>query len=662
MTARASAPPAHSRPAVIPSPTPSPALHPARRGALAAGAALFALAACGKSDDRGLDASALPNGTPNRAAPAGDVANPAMLERAGRWYPPGTTDGNWLTTGRDFGMTRYSPLAEVTPANVGTLKMAFSFSTAVRHGHEAAPLVAGNTMYVVAPFPNQAYALDLTQPGAPIKWTFTPNPSPTAIGKACCDAVTRGAMIADGKLIYNLLDDHTVAVDTATGREVWRTKMANVEDGVTMTMAPLAVGDKVYVGNSGGEMGAHGWVAALDIHTGKELWRAFSTGPDSLVRINETYKPFYPWLTGRNMGQTTWPADAWQHGAGAVWGLLSYDPDLDLVYNGTSNPGPWNADQRPGLNLFTSAVLARDANTGYAKWAFQFTPHNQWDYDGVNWNVLADLPVGGRVRKTLVQFNRNGFAYTIDRQTGEVLVAKPFGYLNWASGLDAKTMQPIVNPDKQTVPPGRWVRNICPPDIGVSNWQPAAYSARTGLFYASVNNACMDYRGREASYIAGTPYWGADMVRHPGPGGNWGELIAWDAVAGKRAWAIPEAFYVAGGPLVTGSDLVFYGTTDGWFRAVHARTGQVLWAQKLGSGIHSAPMTYRGPDGHQYVAVMSGVGGFAMTLQGQKGFPPRGGTLYVFTLPENIAAVPALPGQRQGSGTGSPAGSGTGHR
>ena len=613
------------------------------------------LAGCGAPESHGLaaDSTARHRATSGATTPDLDVANPGMLARGAAWLPPGTTDGNWLAPGRDFAMTRYSPLTELTPANVGRLKLAWSFETAIRHGHEAGPLVAGSTMYFVTPFPSRAYALDLTQPGASIKWKFDPNPSPIAIGKACCDAVTRGAVIADGKLIYNLLDDHTVAVDTATGKEVWRTKLANVEDGTTMTMAPLAVGGRVYVGNSGGEMGVHGWLAALDIKTGKILWRAYSTGPDSLTMIGAEYHPYYDWLKGKDIGATSWSGDSWKNGAGAAWGFVSYDPDLNSIYYGTSNPGPWNAGQREGLNLFTSAVFARDAGSGMARWAFQFTPHNEWDYDGVNENILVDLPIQGQLRKVMVQFNRNGFAYTIDRATGQVLVAKPYGYLNWATGIDPKTAQPIVNPAKHTVPPGRWVRNICPPDIGDKDWQPAAFSPRTNLFYVPVQNACMDYKGRVASYIAGTPYWGADMKRSPGPGGNYGEFIAWDAAEGRKLWGIKEEFYPTGGPVVTASDLVFYGTADGWIRAVHARTGQVLWSQKLGSGVFAPPITYRGPDGHQYLAVVTGIGGFAMTLQAKKGFPPRGGTLYVFTLPEQIPAVQGRPAADSGSGAGS---------
>lgn len=572
---------------------------------------------------------------------AGENVTGATAPTGANWGAP-ANDGDWTMQARDYASTRYSPLAEINISNVATLRTAWTFSDGTLHGHEGAPLVSGNTMYMVTPFPNDAYALDLSKPGAPVKWKFSPNPTPTAIGKACCDVVNRGSQLADGKLIYNTLDDHTVAVDASTGKEVWRTQVDNVETGATTTMAPLVVSGKVLVGNSGGEMGVLGMLTALDLKTGKILWRAASTGPDSLVRIGSNFKPFYSWMQGKNMGETTWPAGAWKHGAGAPWGWISYDPDLNLIYYGTSNTGPWSASQRPGLNLWTSGVFARNSDTGMASWAFVFTPHNQWDYDGVNENILVNLPIKGQTRKVMVQFNRNGFAYTIDRATGEVLVAKPFAYENWASGIDSVTKMPILVKDKETEVPGHWVKNICPPDIGGKDQQPAAFSPRTGLFYVPVQNICMDYKGRYVSYIAGTPYWGADMTRHAGPGGNYGEFIAWDAAKGQKVWGIKEKSLVYSGVLVTGSDLAFYGTVDGWFRAVNARTGRVLWSQKLGSGIIGAPMTYRAPDGHQYVAVYSGVGGAAMVMQPLlPGFPPRGGTLNVFSLASVVQSAAA---------------------
>ena len=559
------------------------------------------------------------------------AATGQSLTGASASFAPNDPPGEWRSQARDFANTRYSTLDQITTENVGKLRIAWTFSDGVEYGHEGAPLVVGSTMYVVAPFPNVAYALDLTKPGSPIKWSFKPDPSPLAVGKACCDAIIRGWAYADGKLIYNLLDAHTVAVDAQTGKEVWRTKMGNVEKGETMTMAPFVVGKKVFVGNSGGEMGKIGWIAALDVDTGRELWRAFSSGPDELVKIGPGFKPFYPWMRGKDLGQTSWPAEMWRTGAGAVWGWISYDPELNLIYYGTSNPGPRVPAQRPGLNLWTSTVFARDADTGAAKWAYAFTPHDQWDYDGVNENVLIELPIRGKTRKVLVHFDRNAFAYTIDRETGEVLVAQPFAYQNWAKGIDLKTGMPIVRPEMQPQP-GVKLPHVCPPDIGGKDWQPSAFSPKTGLLYAAIFNICMDLTDHVVSYIAGTPYDGMQMERHAGPGDHWGQFMAWNPATGQKVWSIDEHFMTMSGVLATAGDLVFYGTVDGWFRAVDARNGKVLWSQKLGSGIVGQPMTYKGPDGRQYVAIYSGVGGAAMVSADMPGFPPRGSTLYVFSI------------------------------
>jgi alcohol dehydrogenase (cytochrome c) len=322
-----------------------------------------------------------------------------------------------------------------------------------------------------------------------------------------------------------------------------------------------------------------------------------------------------------------------QHGAGSSWGFVSYDPELNLVYYGTSNPGPRVPSQRPGDNLWTSAVFARDADTGEAVWAYQFTPHDQWDYDGVNEMMLLDLPINGKLRHTLVHFDRNTYAYVLDRATGEVLKADTFAPQNWSTGFDWKTKRPIINPAK--IPKvGEEVKNICPPDIGQKDWEPPSYSPRTGLIYAGIFNICMDLTNHKVSYIAGTPYDGMEMYRHSvdGKGGDWGALIAWDPVAGKRAWSIPEKFMVMSGTIATAGDLVFYGTTDGWFKAVDARNGKLLWRQKLSSGVIGQPITYLGPDGRQYVAVASGVGGAAMVQSALPGFPARGSTLYVFSV------------------------------
>jgi alcohol dehydrogenase (cytochrome c) len=557
---------------------------------------------------------------------------------------PNDPAGEWHSQARDYANSRYSPLDQVNTDNVGKLRIAWTFSDGTLYGHEAAPLVVGDTMYVVTPFPDMAYALDLTKPGASIKWTFKPNPSPLAIGKACCDAVTRGIAYADGKLIYNLLDDHTVAVDAKTGKELWRIKMDNLETGATMTMAPLIVGNKVFVGNSGGEMGVQGWIAALDVGTGKERWRAYSTGSDKRVLIGADFKPFYSWMKGKDLGVSSWPEGMWKHGGASVWGWISYDPDTNLIFYGTSNPSPRVPAQRPGYNLWASTIFARDADTGMARWAYQTTPHDEWDYDAVNEDIVMDLPINGRVRKVLVHFDRNAYAYTIDRMTGEVLSAVPFAYQNWSTGFDMKTAKPIVNKDKEPKP-GVKLDNICPPDIGGKDWQPAAASPRTGLIYAGIFNICMDLTDHEVGYIASTPYDGMEMQRHAAPGGNLGEFMAWNPANGKKMWAIKEPFMTMSGALATAGDVVFYGTADGWFRAVDARNGKVLWSQKLGSGVIGQPISYLGPDHRQYIAIYSGVGG-AATVRADKsmsGFPAQGGTLYVFSINgDSVGAEPPV--------------------
>ena len=588
-----------------------------RRVRAAASALAAALAACMGTPDKPL--SARPAGERAKSA-AGDIASGTIA----------SPSGEWIMQGNNTALTRYSDLAEVDTSTAKNLKLAWTFATGALRGHEGAPIVANNMMYLVTPFPNIAYAIDLTKPGS-VKWQFRPNPDPWAVGVACSDVVYRCWTYDNGKLFYNLLDDRTVALDANTGKLLWQTKLADVNEGVTMTMAPFVAKGKVYVGNSGGEMGARGWITALDENSGKVVWRAYSTGPDSDVKIGPRFHPFYPKDRGTDLGVTSWPPDGWKHGAGTVWGWISYDPELNLIYYGTSNPGPWNQDQRPGDNKWTSTIFARDADTGDAIWAYQVTPHDLWDYDGVNENILADLPIAGRTRKVLVHFDRNAFGYTIDRATGEVLVAQPFANLNWSTGVDLGTGVPNVVPEKRTHQ-GVTVQNICPPVIGGKDQQPAAFSPRTGLFYVPTNNECMDYTGYEASYIAGTPYWGAQVARHPGPGGNRGAFIAWDATTGRMVWSIPDKFLVYSGALATAGDVVFYGTVEGDFKAVDARTGRLLWKFHCGSGVIGAPMTYRGPDGKQYVAVLTGVGGAAGVDSHVEGYPEQGGMLYVFSL------------------------------
>jgi PQQ-dependent dehydrogenase (methanol/ethanol family) len=566
--------------------------------------------------------------------------------------PTAIDDGTWVRPARDYASTRFSGLTEITPATVKQLAVKATFSTGFTRGHEAAPLVVNGTMYVVTPFPNVLYALDLTKPGLPLKWKFEPQPRSSAQGVACCDVVNRGASYADGIVVYNTLDNRTVAVDAATGKEKWEALLGDIGHGETMTMAPLIVKDKVLVGNSGGEMGVRGWLTALDLGTGKIAWRAYSTGPDADVLIGPRFKPYYAAERGTDLGMHTWPGEGWKQGGGAVWGWISYDPDSNLIFYGTSNPGPWNAGQRPGDNKWTSGIFARDADTGEAVWFYQMSPHDLWDYDGINESVLVDLPVGGAMRRVILRAERNGYIYVLDRMTGQVLSADPFVHITSTQGIDLATGRPRENKDKEPAV-GRVVRDVCPASPGGKDWQPVAYSPRTRYLYVPANNLCMDFEGVEANYIAGTPYVGASVRMYPGPGGNRGEFMAWDPASRRQVWSIKETFPVWSGVVVTAGDVAFYGTMDGWFKAVDARTGEPLWQFKTGSGIVAQPITYRGPDGRQYVAVLAGVGGwsgaivagsldardstaalgFATAMADLKQVTTRGGTLYVFGLP-----------------------------
>ena len=560
-------------------------------------------------------------------------------------------DGQWIRPAKDYASTRFSALTEINTTNVRNLRPIATFSTGTLRGHESAPIVVGSTMYIITPFPNYVYALDLTKPGLPVKWMYNPKPELASQGVACCDVVNRGLVYDAGKLFFNTLDNHTVSIDAATGKEVWNTKVGDINLGETLTMAPLVVKGRVLVGNSGGEMGVRGWLKGLDESSGKVVWTAYHTGPDSDVLIGPNFHAFYPKDRGKDLGVTTWPPDKWKIGGGTVWGWISYDSAQDLVFYGAANPGPWNPDMRQGDNKWTSTLFARRPETGEAIWAYQMTPHDLHDYDGVNEEILADIPINGQTRKVLIHPDRNGYVYVVDRTNGQVVSASPYGFVNSSTGVDLKSGGLLYNPDKQPQV-GKVVRQICPAAPGAKDWQPAAYSPRTGLAYIPHQNLCMDEESMSANYIAGTPYVGMNVKMYAGPGGNRGEFEAWNPQTGKQVWAIKEDLPVWSGAVVTAGDVAFYGTMDGWFKAVDARNGTVLWQFKTGSGIIGQPITYKGPDGHQYVAVLSGVGGWSGAIvaggldardssaalgfvNAMKDLPSKttkGGMLYVFGL------------------------------
>jgi PQQ-dependent dehydrogenase (methanol/ethanol family) len=610
-----------------------------RSGAPFVAAAALGWAACGRP-------------TTTETPPPVAIRSTPGEQRARPQNPFPDTSGNWTLPAKDFSSSRFSALDEITSGTVARLALESSFVTGGTRGHEAAPLVVDGTMYLVLPFPNEVIALDLVRPGTPRKWTYSPRPLPAAQGVACCDVVNRGAAYADGLLVFNTLDNRTIALDATTGAHRWTTQLGDINTGQTMTMAPLIAKGKVLVGNSGGELGVRGWLTALDLSSGKVVWRAYSTGPDTDVLIGARFKPFYASDRGADLGVSTWPAEGWKTGGGTVWGWLSFDPALNLLYYGTGNPGPWNAEQRPGDNKWTSGIFARDVDTGEAVWAYQWSPHDLWDYDGVNEQILLDVEHEGARRRVLVRPERNGYIYVLDRVTGEVLSADPFAHITSTLGIDLASGRPRENLRKHPAL-GTVTREVCPASPGAKDWQPSSYSPRTGLLYLPANNLCMDHESLEANYIAGTPYVGANVRMYAGPGGHRGEIIAWDVVARRKAWTVREKYPVWSGTLVTAGGVVFYGTMDGWFKALDATSGVELWRFKTGSGIVGQPITYRGPDGKQHVAVLAGVGGWAGAIvAGQldsrdptaalgfvgamsdlPGDTGPGGILYIFGLP-----------------------------
>ena len=565
---------------------------------------------------------------------------------------------DWVMPAGDYANTRYSKLNQITAQNVGKLQVAWTFSTGVLRGHEGGPLIVGNMMYVHTPFPNKVYAIDLAQDNK-IVWRYEPKQDPNVIPVMCCDTVNRGVAYGDGKIFLHQADDKLVAIDAKTGQHVWTAVNGDPSKGQTGTSAPLVVKDKVLVGTSGGEFGVQCSMTAYDIKSGKQVWKAYSEGPDDqiLFDANTTSlgKP-----VGKDSSLKTWQGDQWKTGGGCTWGWISYDPQLDMVYYGSGNPSTRNPKQRPGDNKWSMTIFARAADTGVAKWVYQMTPHDEWDYDGVNEMILSDQAINGQPRKLLTHFDRNGLAYTLDRTNGELLVAEKYDpKVNWTTGVDmdknsATYGRPKVVDQYSTDKQGEDVntKGICPAALGTKDEQPAAYSPDTQLFYVPTNHVCMDYEPFKVSYTAGQPYVGATLSMYPPPGeSHMGNFIAWDGKTGKIAWSNKEPFSVWSGALATAGGVVFYGTLEGYLKAVDAKTGKELYKFKTPSGIIGNVTTYEN-GGKQYVAVLSGVGGWAgiglaagLTdptaglgavggYAALSNYTALGGTLTVFSLPQ----------------------------
>ena len=566
---------------------------------------------------------------------------------------------DWVMPSGDYANTRYSKLKQINAGNVGKLQVAWTFSTGVLRGHEGGPLIIGNMMYVHTPFPNKVFAMDLSQDNK-IVWRYEPKQDPNVIPVMCCDTVNRGLAYADGKIFLHQADTTLVALDSKTGKEVWSVKNGDATKGGTGTSAPLIVKDKVLIGISGGEFGVQCHMTAYDLKTGKLAWRAYSEGPDDQIKFDPEKTVSLGKPVGKDSSLKTWQGDQWKIGGGCTWGWTSYDPELNLVYYGSGNPSTWNPKQRPGDNKWSMTIFARDADTGMAKWVYQMTPHDEWDYDGVNEMILTNQKIDGKDRKLLTHFDRNGLSYTMDRVTGELLVAAKYDpKVNWTTGVDMDKSSPTYGRPKvvdqySTEKQGEDVntKGVCPAALGTKDQQPGAYSPETQLFYVPTNHVCMDYEPFKVNYTAGQPYVGATLSMYPPKGDtHMGNFVAWDNKAGKIVWSNKEQFSVWSGALATAGGVVFYGTLEGYLKAVDAKTGKELYKFKTPSGIIGNVTTYE-HGGKQFIAVLSGVGGWAgiglaagLTdpnaglgavggYAALSNYTALGGTLTVFALPQ----------------------------
>ena len=523
---------------------------------------------------------------------------------------------NWAMQAGNFANHRYSELNQINKNNVNKLKVAWIMSTGVLRGHEGSPLVIGDTMFVHTAFPNKVFAVDVAT--QKIKWKYEPKQDPAVIPQMCCDTVNRGVAFADGKVILQQADSMLVALNAVTGKVVWSVKNGDPKVGAVNTNAPHIFGNKVITGISGGEWGVRGYISAYNLSDGKMAWRGYSVGPDEEMLIDPntttTWTDGKVTPVGKDSSLKTWQGDQWKIGGGTTWGWFSWDADTNLMYYGTGNPSTWNPAQRPGDNKWSMSIWARDLDSGKVKWVYQMTPFDEWDFDGINEMILADIPHKGQTRKAVVHFDRNGFGYTLDRVTGELLVAEKFDpTVNWATHVDMKSGRPQVVSKYSTAQNGPDVdtKGVCPAALGSKDQQPAAYHPKTKLFYVPTNHVCMNYEPFKVDYVAGQPYVGATLSMFPATNshGGMGNFIAWDAGTGKIVWSKPEKFSVWSGALATAGDVIFYGTLEGYLKAVDLN-GNELFKFKTPSGIIGNVFTYMHA-GKQYVGVYSGIGGWA---------------------------------------------------
>jgi PQQ-dependent dehydrogenase (methanol/ethanol family) len=582
----------------------------------------------------------------------------------------------WGAPAGNLNLTRYSTLKDINTGNVKELQMSWTQSSGTLRGHEGQPLVIQNVagkpmMFMESGWPNIVQALDLSDPDHPQQvwhYTKTSGRDESAVPRACCDTVNRGLSYAEGKLVFGTLDGYVIALDAATGKELWVVKHAHPDKGETITPAPIIANDKVIIGFGGNEFAARGRVTAYNLADGKKVWECHSTGSDKDVCLTPNTNKKHPEYgkAGKDLGISTFPGDEWKRGGGAAWGWYAYDPALHLVYYGTGNPGLWSPQYRCAEpltqencnsgkfdNKWALSIFARNVDTGEAEWVYQMTPFDQWDYDGVNEVVLVDMEVDGKMRKSLVHFDRNGFAYVLDRTDGTLLRAHKYVTVNWAEKVDMKTGRPVKIAEHSPLKAGVNTQ-ACPSAMGGKDQQPVAVDPTDPAnFYVPTNNWCMEDEPQVRSHTQqGTVYVFANVYMYPEKPGVTGKFKKFNVVTGMTEWEIPDPYPNWGGALVTAGGLAFYGSLGGDFRAVDRATGKVLWSRKLGSGIIGNPITYS-VKGKQYVSVWSGIGGWiglpvtagldlndkfgaigatAMAKAANLSSIPQGGTLYTFRV------------------------------
>ena len=524
---------------------------------------------------------------------------------------------HWAIPTGDYKNQRYSNLNQINSNNVHQLQVAWTFSTGTLHGLHGAPLVIDNIMYITTPYPSKIYALDLNNNGK-ILWKHT-SPQHHEITRAlCCGYSNRGVAYLDGKIFLHQADTTLIALDARTGDQIWTTVTGDIFNGESNTASILPIKDRIIVGISGGELGVRGYISAYHKDTGELIWRGYSTGPDQEMLIEPKHTTVLGKPVGKDSSLNSWKGEQWKLGGGATWGWYAADVDENLIFYGTGNPGVWNALQRPGDNKWSNSIIARDIETGIAKWVYQMTPADEWDYDGVNEMILTEQKVKNKLRKVLVHFDRNGFVYTIDRITGELIDAKKFATsTNWATHIDlnpssAQYGYPQIDSKFSTKGKSEntVISNVCPSTLGAKNQQPASYSPKNDLFFVPMNQICMDWEVFHVKYVKGQHYKGGTHTTYAvkNSHGGAGNFISWNNSTGKIIWSIPETFPVWSGALSTSGDIVFYGNYEGYLKAVNSLTGELLYKFKTPTGILGNIMTFV-HDGRQFIAVYSGIGG-----------------------------------------------------